>query len=263
MRVGGPVIGQRRLAPDAAQMIRILPEIIDRAVGEAGRRDAVLRAGDRQRLVIERLVARIGLEHLGAGGIVRVDPRHRPRRGGLLEPDIGIGGGGLGQRDGRNGGGDEEGDHGQAHAVAFQGYIVILERDRSEWKDQFLLFSPSTFPVRLARQFFPFVPSLSQDRSTRQRSRKGARPPLLRAPASSARMEGVAVTAYHCGAAIVTQRRAELMVHEKLSHRGFIFSSSSTASSSCFAISSRACFSSEESECAPCVAGSAWSGRAG
>ena len=112
VRIGSAIVGERRLAPQAAQMIGILPEIVDFAVHEIGRGDAVLGAGDRERLLVERGVARIGLEDLRAGGIVRVDPRHRARRGDVLEPEIGI------VADGRRcqrGGGDEgeetEGQH--------------------------------------------------------------------------------------------------------------------------------------------------------
>ncbi len=114
-RAGVAVVGQRRLAPDAAQMLGILPEIIDRAMDEARRGDAVPGPGDGQRLVVEGRIMRIGLEQRGAGRIVRIDPLHRARRRDVLEPQIRIFGRRLGNGGEGQGDSGEQGEGKQAH----------------------------------------------------------------------------------------------------------------------------------------------------
>ena len=95
------VTGDRRPAPDAADVIGILPEIINLAADEIADRDAVLGLGDVQRLFVILGVARIGLEHSGRPGVVLLDPLHGLGRGNVLEPDVGVVGRARGTRNPR------------------------------------------------------------------------------------------------------------------------------------------------------------------
>ena len=88
LRVRRRVAGDARPPPDAADMIFILPEIIDLPVDEASRGKPVLGLRQRQRLGEIGGVARIGLELGGGLGVMRLDPRHGARRGEFLEPQI-------------------------------------------------------------------------------------------------------------------------------------------------------------------------------
>ena len=89
-RRGGGIIRLARRAPDALRMIGVAPEIEDAPVGLLGHRDAILGRGDRERLVIIGLVARIALEPRERARILILDPGERLRAVLVLEPDIGV-----------------------------------------------------------------------------------------------------------------------------------------------------------------------------
>ena len=89
--IGVAVIRQCRAPHDPAEVIGVLPEIVDLAMDEARHGDAVLRAGNLQRLRVKRGIARVGLQPRCGHGIMLLDPRHRARRRDIFEPDVGIG----------------------------------------------------------------------------------------------------------------------------------------------------------------------------
>ena len=92
LRGVGAVAVQRRGAPDAAHMGRILPEIVDRAVVvETRRGDAVARLDDLQRLLVQALIARVAAQHAQRMLIVGIDPGHGALALDLFQPDVGVG----------------------------------------------------------------------------------------------------------------------------------------------------------------------------
>ncbi len=95
-------------------MLGVLPEVVDMAVvGEAGRRDAVARLHQFQRLLMQRLIARIALQHAQRGFVVGLDPVHGALAFHLLQPQIGIGR--IAGREARRGGGDAGGNGSLGH----------------------------------------------------------------------------------------------------------------------------------------------------
>src|SRR6266853_3334788 len=77
MRLRGLVVGESSLAPDAAQMLSVAPEIVNIALNETRIRDAVLRSADDQRLLVQGRIARVGLESRDAIRIMRFHPFQR------------------------------------------------------------------------------------------------------------------------------------------------------------------------------------------
>ena len=71
-------------------MIGVLPEIVDLAVDDAWRGDAVLGLGDLQGVSVENGVARIFLQHVQGLGVLDVDPVHGLFAVGVFEPEVGI-----------------------------------------------------------------------------------------------------------------------------------------------------------------------------
>ena len=110
-RLGGAVAVQRGLAPDAAHMGRVLPEVAQLAVaGKADAGDAVPGLQDGQRLGAHAGIAGIRLQGRQRGGVLRPRPGHGPVTLDLLHPGVGVLRGW--RRNGRRG---ESGQGGQTH----------------------------------------------------------------------------------------------------------------------------------------------------
>jgi len=89
--LGGAVALQRRLAPQAAHVIGVLPEVAQGAVaGERDARHAVLGVEDRKRLGLEVGVAGVTLQHAQAARVLGLGPVEGAGSLDLLHPQIGI-----------------------------------------------------------------------------------------------------------------------------------------------------------------------------
>jgi hypothetical protein len=90
-RRGGAEVVQRRVAPNAAHMVGVLPEIVDAIVQLARRGHAVARFANGQGLGEERLVVRIGLQRGARCRVLLFDPGQRARAVHVLEPLVRVG----------------------------------------------------------------------------------------------------------------------------------------------------------------------------
>src|SRR3954463_16185480 len=75
--LAGRVARDAAAPPDSADVIRVLPEIIDLPADERSDRNPILGLRDVERLVVEALVARIGFERRRRAQIVLLYPGHR------------------------------------------------------------------------------------------------------------------------------------------------------------------------------------------
>ena len=115
IRIAGPVALHRCGAPDAANVVGVLPETPERSVAsETHRGDPVLRRGDLQRVGIEPSVARIVLQLRQRSVVLGLGPIKGASALDLLHPGVGIivRHGGAHQENSGEGGGESGKTHG-------------------------------------------------------------------------------------------------------------------------------------------------------
>ena len=88
--VRAAIARRRRATQDAAHVRWVLPEVVDRAAADVGRRDAVRRLDDAQRVAMQLLVARIAPQGAERRGVVGLHPLHRAVALDVLQPDVGV-----------------------------------------------------------------------------------------------------------------------------------------------------------------------------
>src|SRR5205823_11341068 len=91
--MGGCIASPARSPPDPALVLRVLPEVVQRAPDDLGIGDLVLGIEDLLDPIVERLVQRRARERGDGRCVVRVHPLHRPTAFDLLEPDERVVGG--------------------------------------------------------------------------------------------------------------------------------------------------------------------------
>ena len=90
------VVGDAGGAPEAADVVGVLPEVEHLAAEEVRAGNAVLGLGEFERLGVQAGVAGVAFQHLQRAGVLLVHPGQRAFAAYVLQPEVGVGGGGLG-----------------------------------------------------------------------------------------------------------------------------------------------------------------------